>query len=722
MQSATLCQDPTTSPAGQTTIGGNQILITSGTVSGLVPGDAVSAPGYVVPGSEISSVQTTPAVAIYLTQAAIQTGSGITLAIHGDNTGTQIHDASPSSRCWYKTDYRGEPHEWGAVGNGMNNDTVAIENWLGAYGSPMSQNSSQPPNNFGPWIAKLPGNYKVSSPLTCPANATIQGSENLTNNNTGNQATFNPRVSIFASNQFSGYTFVSSGAPSTTPFNGTQAVIGAMAYCRLSGIAVLGNSFAPTGVTASFSSNTYTLTLASSVTNLEQGNTVAGTYIPSGTVVTNVLGTTVTISQQTTNSSSVVSEPINFYGPDAVDALGDRLTVDGFSLLANGHYDLFCGIPNGSQPDGISIKDTSFQNGLLDDIHIPGSCANVRLIDDIVADAGGDGVFFSSTEADIEGGVIEESQGVGLHLAGASKVSVTGMHIQGNGLGNGGKGLSAGIVIDHSSTISICGNHLEGNGGDTPQSSQVFFAATAGKTTDNVTFCGNVYGIQNAGTTADVTLSYVYDADPNVVLTNTHFYETAEQPAVSVFSANAQSTLASLAVPQFTQNLISGLGLSNDGTSPTTVIDIGPGSAADSTNSTIIQLPFGCSVNLGTTGHNGAGYIDTGNRMYSTTYFIYAISAGAGSGNGAPSPSCMASAQTSRVPLFTDSSFNPSGYVLVATGGTLASSTTVLNVSPLAGAMINDAVNSSDFLSATTIQSFSSNSNTVTPTGNLSNG
>jgi len=276
-------------------------------------------------------------------------------------------------------------------------------------------------------------------------------------------------------------------------------------------------------------------------------------------------------------------------------------------------------------------------------------------------------------------------------------------------------------VIDDSNTITLAGNHFGGNGGDTAQSSQVYFAHTHGTTTDNVTLSADVYKVQTVAIGADVTPSYVYDADANASLTNVHLYETATRPAVSVFSSNAQPILVSQLVPQLTQNLISGLSLFNDSSSDT--VDIAPGSAADSTNSIIMQIPAGgCKVDLNNSGAMG---LDLGGGIqYPKTYFIYVIAAVGGSPTTtAPTPSCIAS-ESPLLPQFTASGFTSpsSGYVLNATGGFFSTGATVFNVSNLAGATIGDVITSPNLPTPppyVTIQSFSSN-NQVTPTGDLS--
>ncbi len=416
--------------------------------------------------------------------------------------------------CYQKTDYRGDPHEFGAYGDASTNgqtghdDTIPVQNWLGAYGNLSNLAPGTAPGNFGPWNATVPANYLISSPLFCPPNATIRGDENLTNNNTGNQQHFNPRVNFIASpanttnpnsQPFSGYTYTS--GPVTSPFIGSQAVFGSGAYCRLSGIAVNGNgfNFSESGIT-NYLGSTSTIQVAAlqdaNGNRIQVGNPVAVTPtstifpydIQPDTVVTAVSSgcppCTVTISRPVLGAGA--TENISFYGPDAVDALGNRLTIDGFSLLANGRYNLYCGlVPGGT--DGISIKDSSFQNSALDGIHIPESCSNARLIGNIVADSGRDGVLYGSDDASIEGGVIEESGNAGLHLRSGGHVSVTGMYIQGNGLNNLGGAQGAGIVFDDSKTITVCGNHIEGNGGDTAQSSQVYFIGRNESRTEIIT-------------------------------------------------------------------------------------------------------------------------------------------------------------------------------------------------------------------------------------------
>jgi hypothetical protein len=208
-------------------------------------------------------------------------------------------------------------------------------------------------------------------------------------------------------------------------------------------------------------------------------------------------------------------------------------------------------------------------------------------------------------------------------------------------MGASGRGATTpapGLEIAGSSNITVCGNRIEGNGGDAIGSSQVLFSGAS----DNITFCGNAYytrGPQDAYPDANAFPWYVYDVAANTTLTNTHLYETPGQPAVSVFSPAAQPILAPLQAPQFTGNQFSGLTLKNDSSS-TTAVDIEPGSATDSTNSTITQLASQCHVGLGS--ENGAGHLDTGSAAPSTTYYIFLI-APVAAGSSSPGASCMAS-------------------------------------------------------------------------------
>jgi hypothetical protein len=228
------------------------------------------------------------------------------------------------------------------------------------------------------------------------------------------------------------------------------------------------------------------------IATLQVGNYAVGAHIPPQTTVVSAPSCsegscTVELSQQVREEIST-AEPITFYGPDVVDILANRVAIDGFSALGNGGNNLVC-LNTVAAGNGLQVKNTEISGAMNDDIHAESGCPNARFIGNIVTHAGsgagsgskgttggiaqicgpgsptctGTGFYWSGDEMTLADGVIEESQGIGLDLDGAQKVSVSAMHIQGNGLGQNG---GAGIAINNSSVIPICGNHMEGNGGD----------------------------------------------------------------------------------------------------------------------------------------------------------------------------------------------------------------------------------------------------------------
>src|SRR5712671_5748140 len=70
------------------------------------------------------------------------------------------------------------------------------------------------------------------------------------------------------------------------------------------------------------------------------------------------------------------------------------------------------------------------------------------------------------------------------------------------------------------------------------------------------------------------------------------------------------------------RSYLAGLTLSNDGTSPNTVIDVSAGVCADDTNVAMLNLPSGQTINGATT---GAGGLDTGSLAASTWYHAFVI-------------------------------------------------------------------------------------------------
>src|SRR5260221_12624952 len=70
------------------------------------------------------------------------------------------------------------------------------------------------------------------------------------------------------------------------------------------------------------------------------------------------------------------------------------------------------------------------------------------------------------------------------------------------------------------------------------------------------------------------------------------------------------------------RSYLAGLTLSNDGTSPNTVIDVSAGICADDANVAMLSLPSGQTINGATT---GAGGLDTGSLAASTWYHAFVI-------------------------------------------------------------------------------------------------
>ncbi len=605
--------------------------------NGMVVGETVSGQG-IPPGAQIASITSTTSITMTLPA----TGSGtVTVTVTGDNGGTLIIDSETPNQCWQKTNYRGDPHEWGAYGDGQSthDDTKALQYWLGAYGNESSLAPSTAPPTFGPWIASIPANYLISSPLTCPAYAVLQG---FANNSTGESGNYQPVVRIFAN--------------SANGFSGGTALLTAGSYCRISGIAL---------------------------------------------------------------------DATGLSGVDDIDVAGTHVTIDGHTLLANaGTYGVLCPQAGAGEEDGLQIKDAQVYMAGSDGIHLNPGCSNTRIVDTIVQSNGqnnaagaSNGIYIhNSTDVSIQGGIVEQTLGAGIYMTGANLTSINGVVFDENGTGH--LGTNAGqpnLQIDSSTNVTVCGNRIQGAGGDAPAAAQVLFSGAS----DNVTFCGNTYVTRSYGNDANVTPGYVYDVSSTSppVLTNTHLYETPALPSVSTFSTAAQPLLQPLQVsPQFNPSQLSGLILSNDTGSPNTVIDVAPGSAADSTSSTLINLPSGCKINFLA---NGAGGLDAGAVANSTTYYIFAIAAAIANpdGNSAPTPSCMAS--TSLTPSFMATSFQGSGYQELGQGGTVSGSSTVYNAIPqsgsvnaLAAAQIGDAIqsNSANAIPAgTTIASFSAN-------------
>jgi hypothetical protein len=154
------------------------------TVGEAVSGGSTGSANIQIPhGAGIAAINSGSS-SLTLTLPLIGTATGsqsVSVVITPDNGGTLIVDNESTPQCWRKTNYRGDPHEFNAIGDGQTDDTVAMENWLGAYGNvnPTLAPTQVPPN-FGPWFLTVPANYLVSAPLVCPTNANIEAGANLT--------------------------------------------------------------------------------------------------------------------------------------------------------------------------------------------------------------------------------------------------------------------------------------------------------------------------------------------------------------------------------------------------------------------------------------------------------------------------------------------------------------------------------------------------------------
>jgi hypothetical protein len=287
----------------------NTVLVSS--TSGLALGYAITDSSGVIPqGAQVSSIIANTSFTI--TQSAAAPITGDTVNVFGNNGGTIIQDNSPTVRCWYKTNYRGEPHEWGAVGDGSANDTIPIQDWLGADGAAVSKYLTQAPTNFGPWIATVPANYLVSGPLICPPNANIEAPANLASANLAALPGW-PPVRIF--------TKPFGTAPNSYTNTSQPGLMVASAYCRLSGIALdasnIGNFYLTSPGTATNSGSTGQITGVPNVAGVWAGmpiNDGSAHIIPDGTYVASITGTspyTLNLSQEVNCSTSWRFAPLN---------------------------------------------------------------------------------------------------------------------------------------------------------------------------------------------------------------------------------------------------------------------------------------------------------------------------------------------------------------------------------------------------------------------------
>lgn len=652
---------PGTFNAGKNTITG-----ISPTTAGLVVGESISngtGTTGIPPGAEIASIVS--GSKITMTLPATAGGTSVPIQINGDNGGTLILDSVKNNQdCCQKTNYRGDPHEFGAVGDGVTNDTGALQNWLGAYGN-VNPNSAfvSAPSTFGPWIATVPANYMVESPLNCPASMVIQGSPMLSTSGS------TPAVRIFAARQSgqTGPTFTANATGNTVMALGTN--------CRIAGITIDGGGVFINGTTNGNGTDPTILDNLQSVTNIQVGDYVSAPDIPPGTTVqavnpTGVGGCTAPCVRLSATASSSNSERVSFNGPDAVDIAGGHASIDSRSLIENGYYNVNCS----SGSTGLQLLDSVFVQSGSDDLYMPSGCFNVRVNGNLISDANGRDIVFGGMDLTVADGNIEQACADGIDLSSAVYVSVTGNFFSDNGkCFNGG----AAVRIRNTQTASICGNHIVGNGEYSPTPAQIHF----GGTDDGIGFCGNTYAAQQ--TTNDATLrpSYQYDVDQGTVVTNSHLYESPSPAVLGVFSPNAAPILAPLQVPRVVPNDFSGFTLSNN-SSVGQKIGLAAGEAVDSSGTTVIQSG-GCSVNLNGL---GAGGLDTGSVATTpTTYFYFAIAAFGGSAQ-----SCIAS--MTQTPTFDQTGTTSSPYALNTHMSSVNGSTTLYNVLSVTGVQVNDEV------------------------------
>lgn len=688
---------------GNGTVGSAKIISVSLTrtqFNTLTVGEAVSGSGtniQIPPGAEIAAIDKANSHLI-LTLPLIGTATTsqpVSIAISGDNGGTLIIDHESNPQCWQKTNYRGDPHEFAAFGDGQTDDTIPMENWLGAYGNVNPTLApATAPSNFGPWILTIPANYLVSEPLVCPPAGDIESRANPS----GEAANAAPVVRITA-NSFPAFT-----NPQYEP-----ALMVAGNYCRLSGIALdatnIGSFYLAT--TGTPTNGQPTLTGVPNISGIEPGMPIFDSAgdIPTGTYVQSASGTTITMTQNAICTTCTTNDNIYITGLDTVEDSGSRIAIDDHALLEGGYANVRCGGPSNFNA-GLEIKDAQIIKGWDEGVHL-GGCTNIRLIADLISANGigamgmptteipdGYGVSFHGQDLTISDGVIEESAGAGLFLSKSNLTSVTGMYFDNNGRYLGGPA----IAIQNASYATICSNHIHRSGGElfypntnTPEiTAQIYFSGTS----DSINLCGNIYYADNNPNEATLVPTYVYDAaplsgnTPQTVLTNTQLYERPGlQAAGQVFSPNAAPLLAPLQAPQYS-NEITGLTLSND-TGNAETVDIAAGTAADSTGTSLIQLPPNgsspaCTVNLGA---SGAGGLDNGSVAPGTTYNYFVIASAGGSNGGPPSTSCVASSNFR--PKFTANNMAP---YTTTQKATFIPSTNLLYVPSVAGINVGDPV------------------------------
>jgi hypothetical protein len=161
---SSFCASYSSGVTGSLSVGASKITSLTGTgfsTSTLQVGELVSASGtdgsghpiQTPPGTEIASIVSSTVVTLTLPITGTPGGTAtlISVTFTGDNNGTLITDSEGTPQCWRKTNYPGDPHEYGAVGDGATNDTTPILDWIGGG---------------GPWDATVASNANSSTGAT----------------------------------------------------------------------------------------------------------------------------------------------------------------------------------------------------------------------------------------------------------------------------------------------------------------------------------------------------------------------------------------------------------------------------------------------------------------------------------------------------------------------------------------------------------------------------
>jgi hypothetical protein len=399
---------------------------------------------------------------------------------------------------------------------------------------------------------------------------------------------------------------------------------------------------------------------------------------------------------------------------DTVDANGTADLIDQHSYLSGGCHNLAQGTGNAD----LEIFDSSLVNSMGDNVVV--TSANSKIVRNVIAGAGaaalahgcanttaslGNNITFSSSDIVIADNTIEQAQGWGIDIESGRLLRITGNHFDSNGLSlTSSSNATGGVKIATSGSITLCGNTFNASGSGAEgvsglTTSHIYFFGQD----DSISLCGNSYlpavasgSPPNQTPSVFVAPDYDYDANAGAILTNVSI---ADNPAPqvggsSVFSLNAIAALTSSNVGQIPQNYFAGLTLSN-ATLTSNVINIAPGSAADSTGSAMITVPStGCTVTIGG-GSYGLNRLDVNSFAANTTYFYFVVSGARGA-----NPSCMASANptpsflnaTYTIPLI---GYTDTGSKLVYNVGgpdALGMSATQVGANTLASVAVNDYV------------------------------